>query len=1454
MKSYGTLDFEGQGPGLRDLKIESGPVFPTVGLEEGFIFWKTDATGDSAGPYFYDGSAWLRIQLGTTRLDQVVSGISSWTEEHLAAEDPHPQYQTEAESGLLYSVIDHSHAQYSTVVAQEVVVQKDPGPGQFSSLAAALDSIIDATSTKPYLISMAAGVYVEPAIFMKPWVFVSGRDPGATTIEAQDPNSDLIIGCNKSAIVAITLSGATGSGAAAISFADADENLMTLGFFVRHVRFGSNSIQVKCSSTSKTTNVFLSDCRFGSTFSYDKAFVCTATNSGASRIIVRASTTNGATAPFPTDFAYVSGTGAEIMFIACIFWSSVTTPTGTGIHVRDGGVARLTGTHLRGYGCAIWSENVGTASTVLAHNVSLEGNVFDMAIDHPGTLGAFTGSAARSKVSVHASSPMSIFYTDGEANGINVVGALNIGASHADMTDVTSLIQESSPYGIIRGGVINTTEVALQVAVGAGYGYVEDAASGMLKRVNWPDMTILVPDDTNSYIYLDDQGSLCSATSKPVSSRTFELGRVRTRSGSIVFISAVRFEAMHAASALKVFLRNALGPVYATGSLVTENTTTAYALDVGAGHYWYSSTSFEPVGGTAIAFRLFYHVSGVVIEDVEITVVDNAHYDNGTDLATLSTGYYTKHVLYVSGDGSHETYGVVYGDAEYASLLEAQQGPLPAPPAFFAEVTTPIAAIIVRQGAANITQIIDIRPRMGFQSPSTTGAGRHGDLLGLDGDDHPQYLRTSGERALIGDLDLGLNSLINVGSLNNITVESHESRHLPNGEDAIATETAVGLSDATTSSAGVANSLARSDHTHAITGFVPENALGAAGGAATLNASGYVPVSQINPVVFSIPDQSGHAGDALLSDGVDQFWGGAVLSHGFPDRTSATMTYDQATRTLTLSQTGGLVYWFKGRKVVGSATMSLQHAATRGTYFYMFDDASGTLEVSTTSWVLDQHVPACFVYWDGSKGLACEERHGHQRNIPLHVYLHTTIGTKLVSGLVISSFVLESGVSNSDVQWALTSGVVADEDIQVATSSVAAAGPYIVFYRDSATPTWAYSTTSTVPYKVGTAYAQYDNNGTPTDLSSGQYVNYWIYGTTKLVAPHVLTIMGQVSHTTLDSALAEPLAGLNLSGFPLKECVPLYKITLRADSAFTTSGKVCIFFIEAIDAAYKKSKQPIQYLDLVGTTEPAAPPQNHLAFYAQSRGGRLLPHWVENNGLESAVQPALFGNSIAMWLPGTSNLVSISFGAAFSILVNGSGATQTHPTLSPTNPVTQMKRASFSTGSSSGGNSGIISTAALAWRGNAAHLGGFFFFARLALEAYATDERFFVGLSANTGAMNGINPSSWNNTIGIGKDTTDSQLYILSRDATAVTKVSTGITPNAAQILDFQIFCKPNDNKVTIRIFDPAAGAVLVNNLVVSTNLPVSIAFMYMQAQIESVTGTAPKMLSLNRMYLESDI
>ena len=278
-----------------------------------------------------------------------------------------------------------------------------------------------------------------------------------------------------------------------------------------------------------------------------------------------------------------------------------------------------------------------------------------------------------------------------------------------------------------------------------------------------------------------------------------------------------------------------------------------------------------------------------------------------------------------------------------------------------------------------------------------------------------------------------------------------------------------------------------------------------------------------------------------------------------------------------------------------------------------------------------------------------------------------------------------------------------------------------------------------------------------------------------------------------------------------------------------------------------------QYLDVPDVVTPAAPAAGWLRLFAKTRANRATLNSIGPSGVDVAYQPAFFGNTIMMWLPGTGTTVGINFGNSFTARNSGTSAAQAHPTRASTNAMTSLSRATFGTGTTATGASGIQSAAFAAWRGNAAGLGGFFFAARFGVETLAADQRVFVGLSANNAAM-AADPSTWANTIGIGKDTADSTWQIIARNATTLTKTNTAKAVVAGEVLDLYMFAAPNGADVSVRLVNAVTGAIILDDTALSTNIPASTAFMYMQAHTMSVTGTTAKLLALNKMYLETDL
>ena len=276
-------------------------------------------------------------------------------------------------------------------------------------------------------------------------------------------------------------------------------------------------------------------------------------------------------------------------------------------------------------------------------------------------------------------------------------------------------------------------------------------------------------------------------------------------------------------------------------------------------------------------------------------------------------------------------------------------------------------------------------------------------------------------------------------------------------------------------------------------------------------------------------------------------------------------------------------------------------------------------------------------------------------------------------------------------------------------------------------------------------------------------------------------------------------------------------------------------------------------LALIDGGFPTTPSAGKTKVFTDAMATRRLVGSIDPNGNHFDFQPALFNSTIFMWLPGTGTTLAINWGTSYTARNNGNAAAQATPARASTNAVTSMNRATFGTGSTATGASGIQSTDTVAWMGNAANLGGFFFYSRFALEALSGTSRFFVGVSANNATMS-ADSSTWNNTIGIGRDSGDTTLqFIMRNNGTVTTKRNTTITPATTDIFDIYIFVRPNTSEVNWELRNAVTNAVLSTNTEV-VNLPLNTVFMYMQAHIQSASGTTAKLLALNRMYLESNL
>lgn len=329
---------------------------------------------------------------------------------------------------------------------------------------------------------------------------------------------------------------------------------------------------------------------------------------------------------------------------------------------------------------------------------------------------------------------------------------------------------------------------------------------------------------------------------------------------------------------------------------------------------------------------------------------------------------------------------------------------------------------------------------------------------------------------------------------------------------------------------------------------------------------------------------------------------------GFDTLSTSTLTFNTGTRVVTLAPTATSFDVFVNGTKYTKTSQTTTIPNTTGAYFVYFD-STGTFTQSTTAWDLLTTAPVCYVYWDSTlgDGFAFEERHSSEMDPSTHKYLHNVNGTEIISGFTASGYdVAGAGgnATNAFNTYAIASGVIADEDLNVTTSALADGTAYTIFNRTGASGTWTWTKTNTVPYKVGTTFVQYNEwTGATWQLTEGvslRYYNYFVFAAPSLdSAFQIIIIPGQLQHTSLANAQTETYASLSYGTLPFQEIAPLYQVTLRTGTSVSYSGASGSCRIEAfariIGSKYSVSNfQPGAHNALTGLQGGAAGDYQHL--------------------------------------------------------------------------------------------------------------------------------------------------------------------------------------------------------------------------------------------------------------------
>lgn len=205
---------------------------------------------------------------------------------------------------------------------------------------------------------------------------------------------------------------------------------------------------------------------------------------------------------------------------------------------------------------------------------------------------------------------------------------------------------------------------------------------------------------------------------------------------------------------------------------------------------------------------------------------------------------------------------------------------------------------------------------------------------------------------------------------------------------------------------------------------------------------------------------------------------------------------------------------------------------------------------------------------------------------------------------------------------------------------------------------------------------------------------------------------------------------------------------------------------------------------------------------------------------------------IALLQPSSSFTAGTAIGTSWTV-----AATKSTPGRSNASAIDALHRAVYTTSTTSGNASGEYS-ALLAWIGDASGRGGFKFFCRFAVVTFLSDMQILVGLTGIASILAG-EPSARNNTVCIGKDSTDTNWQLIFRDTSSATKVDLGLAVAAGQVLEVSFDCPPNGSTITARVERIDSPSVLANDTTHTATLPANTAMLVAEIACRTTQAAA---------------
>lgn len=328
---------------------------------------------------------------------------------------------------------------------QKVIVVAKKG-ADFSSIAAAIDSIEDASPSNIYTISVGPGIFIEDPIVMKSYTSIRGAGYQATVIVCNQSSGSVVTGADSSLVSGCTFTGCTSVGGRAIYF-EGTGTAPGSPFIVDNCVLGSNHTLVEVNASVNPAVMILTLCLYGARFDANEGVSITSVNGQLATLLVYNCVFQDLVVPVPQTLFDIDGENALLVASNTLVQLNGTN-TSVAIRMRNGAGARIYGSSFVGLNNGIIAENIGDGPGLVMASSSFERCGRMITIENPATTGYFIGSVDISKVFIH---PQSSFYIKDRVPTNLIVSKK--GSDYTSIRNAIDYIHPTISISVVSGSV-----------------------------------------------------------------------------------------------------------------------------------------------------------------------------------------------------------------------------------------------------------------------------------------------------------------------------------------------------------------------------------------------------------------------------------------------------------------------------------------------------------------------------------------------------------------------------------------------------------------------------------------------------------------------------------------------------------------------------------------------------------------------------------------------------------------------------------------------------------------------------------------------------------------------------------------------------------------------------------------------------------------------------------------